>query len=290
MCAYKTLFCVDVEHTFFASGALADLSFVPVPATSAILNKAGLLSKETGKGLSVFSDQRGAEVLRIFAAELEEPLRFSFKVFSQYRALDLCTDPTPATQAAILHFDTQRAKPGEDGRLRLHEQEYVSGQDFVPIASPLLDDLLNPKDRLIKPAFTVTVHVTGADIQGVDAPGPSHPPHYYVKFHARQMVWKYYVLGNLAKRSAYIADANNDIEFDALGETALTGHRRALLFRSKRPIPLREKTEYRFQLRERGTGTGKILIPRLPVATADQFYKETIDGQDVMVSEVYVNY
>jgi len=287
--AYKTLFCLDVEHTFFASGTLADVHFVPISATSVILNKAGLLSKETGNGLSVFYDHHGAEVLRLFAADLDEPLRFSFKAFSQDRAFDLCTE-TPSKPEAILHFDTAKAKLEGSGRLRLHEQDYVSDGDFVPFTSPLLDDLLSPKDRLLKPTFTITVHIAKEDVSGFDEPGTIHPRHYYIRFHAREMVWKYYVLGNLAKRNAYIADANNGTEFEALGETALTDHRRALLFRSKRPIPLRERTEYRFQLRERGSGVGKVLIQRLPVATADNFYKETIDGQEVMVSEVYVNF
>lgn len=290
MCAYKTLFCVDVEHTFFASGTLADLSFVPTPATSTILINASLLSKKTDKGLSVFCDRHGAEALRLFAAELKEPLSFSYKVFSQYRAFDLCTQPTSAKPDTMLHFDAVRAKPDGSGRLRLHEQEYVSDLDFVPITSPVIDGVLSSKDRLLKPTFTVTVHSTEADRSHLDTPGASHAPHYYIKFHAREMVWKYYVLGNLAKRKAYIADANNDMEFEPMGETVLNDHRHALLFRSKRPIPLREKAEYRFQLREQASGAGKVLIQRLPVATADQFYKETINGQDVMVSEVYVNY
>lgn len=290
MHAYKPLFCLDIEHAFFASGTPAGLHLVPVPTTSEILHKAGLLSKETGKGISLFCNQRGVDVLRLFAAEIQEPLQFSFKVFSQYPAFGACTEPAPVQQEVMLHFDGRNAMPDEDGRLRLHAQDSVSDQDFAPLASPLFTDLLSPKDRLIKPVCTVTIPVRDADLQGIDSPGVSQPPRYYVKFHARELVWKYYVLGNFAKKNAYITDANNDMEFESMGETALSDHRRALLFRSKRPIPLREKTDYRFQLREQGAGAGRILIPRLPVATADQFYKETIDGQDVMVSEVYVNY
>lgn len=255
-----------------------------------LLNNACLLTRKTVKGLSVFYDLTGAGALRLFATDPEEPLSLGFKVVSQHRAFDLYTWPTPTKSEAILHFDTKTAKPDESGRLRLHEQDYVSNKDFVLLTSPLFDELLSPKDRLVKPTFTVTIHVAEADTRGFDEPATAHPKQYYIRFRTREMAWKYYVLGNLTKRNAYITDVNNETEFDALGETVLSDNRTALIFRSKRPIPLREKPDYRFQLRERGPGVGKVLIQRLPVASADQFYKETIDGQDVMVSEIYVNY
>lgn len=284
------MFRLDVEHTFFSSGTPGDLDFIPTPKSSVILKNAGLLNRRTARGLSVFYDLARAEALQLYASDPDEPLSFEFKIFSSNRSFDLYTEPAPTQPEAILHFDTKMAKLDGSSRLRLHEQDYVSQKDFAPLTSPLFNELLSPKDRHVKPILTVTIHGEDLGIRPHDHPPEVVSKRYYIRFKTREIVWKYYLLGTIAKRNAYIADMNNETEFELAGEAVLSDDRTALAFRSKHPLPLRERSDYRFQLRERGPGGGKILIQRLPVASADQFYRETIDGKNVAVSEVYINY
>jgi hypothetical protein len=93
----------------------------------------------------------------------------------------------------------------------------------------------------------------------------------------------------MTKIKSFITDLNHEIEFEATGRASLPGNRMAMTFRSKQRIPLREKSEYRFQLREKETNGGRVLIRRLPVASAGQFYKETVDGKEAIVSEIFIN-
>jgi hypothetical protein len=290
MGAYLPLFSFAVEHTFFSSGTRADLDVLPTLKSSVILKNSGLLSRKTVNGVSIFYDQSRVEALQLYIADRDEPLRFEFKVFSNNKSFDLYTEPTPTQPDAILHFDTNTVTVDQSGRLRLHEQDYVSQKDFAPLTAPLFNDLLSPKDRLVKPTLTVTIH--GKDL-GIHPPDKFHEmvsKHYYVSFKTREVVWKYYLLGDIGKTSAYIADLNNETEFESAGEAVLPDHRTALTFRSKGPIPLRDRSHYRFQLKDRGSGGSKVLIQRLPVASPDQFYLDMIDGEEVMVSEIYINY
>lgn len=86
-----------------------------------------------------------------------------------------------------------------------------------------------------------------------------------------------------------VADLDNTIEFESSGSEVLADQRTAITFKSKVPLPMRERSEYRFQLREKGPGSGKVLIRRLPVASAAQIGVERTEGQTTLVSEMYIN-
>lgn len=290
MGAYRPLFSFDVEHAFFSNGTGMDVDVLPTRQSSAILNNAGLLNRKTATGVSIFYDPRGIEALRLYADDSDDPLRFEFAVFSRKNTFDLYTEPSSTRLDSILHFNSQLVTTDANGRLRLHAADYVSEKDFVPLTSPCLNEVLSPNDRLAKP--TVTVTIRGEDV-GIHPSAGCYglsPKHYYVRFKAREVVWKYYLVGDIRNTQACIADMDNETEFELVGEAVVPAHRTALAFRSKAALPLRERSQYRFQLKDLEPGGGKILIQRLPVATPDQLYLDTIDGKEVMVSEIYIHY
>ncbi|MDI3464974.1 MAG: hypothetical protein OJF50_003795 [Nitrospira sp.] len=290
MGAYLPLFTFDVEHAFFSNGTGTDLDMFPSRKTSIILNNAGLLNRMTATGVSMFYDQSRIEALQLCVTDPDDPLQFEFAVFSRNKTFDLSTEPSPTRLDSILHFDSKLGKTDANGRLRLHEPDYVSQKDFVPLTSPFLNDLLSSKDRLAKPTLTVTIH--GEDV-GIH-PSAGFPEgaskRYYVRFKAREVVWKYYLLGDIRKTHAHIADLDNETEFESAGDAVLPDRRTAVSFRSKVSLPLKERSRYRFQLKDPGSEGGKVLIQRLPVASPDRLYVDMIDGKEVMVSEIYINY
>ena len=123
----------------------------------------------------------------------------------------------------------------------------------------------------------------------MDEPSKAAAKNYYLKFKARETIWKYYLLGNLTKKNLDIVDLNNETQFEDTGPESLPDNRTALTFRSKQILPLREKSEYRFQLKEKDPNGGKVLIKRLPVASANQFLKESINGKEAILSEIFIN-
>jgi hypothetical protein len=115
------------------------------------------------------------------------------------------------------------------------------------------------------------------------------PARYFIRFGARKTYWTYYLLGPFARKRLSIVDLDEGTAFESLGPVSLSDERPALAFRSKTAIPLRQHSACRFQLREAGSGSGRILVRRLPVAAAGRVNRQSIGGKVVSVSEVYVN-
>ena len=118
---------------------------------------------------------------------------------------------------------------------------------------------------------------------------PATPKTYFVSFRAKETIWKYYLLGEVAKEGLYIADLDDAIEFEPGEAETLSDTRPALTFRSKTYIALSERSQCRFQLRERNSGAGKVLIRRLPVASASQIGREVVEGLATPLSEMFIN-
>ena len=286
---YLPLFSVEVEHTYFSKGWCAGLDFVPTPDSLMFIEKAGLLIRNTPNGIRAFFDQNSSEALRLYATGSDEPLRLAFKVFAREMFFRAYTEITTPEEDSILYFDNRGGGIESTNRFRLHEMEFVSAKDFEKLNSPRIADILSRKDRLLKPEFIVSIGLGQKEIQILDAASKTAYHNYYLKFQARETFWKYYLLGSMTKNKSYIADLNNETEFEDTGRASLPDNRRALTFRSKQRIPLREKSEYRFQLREKNPNGGKVIIRRLPVASAGQYYKELVDGKEAIVSEIFIN-
>jgi hypothetical protein len=289
MQTYLPLFSVDVEHTYFSGNLGPGLNFIPTPPTRAALEKANLLMRNTPNGIRVFYDRNNSEALQLLVNDPDEPLRTGFKVFShspQFKNYGNLKEPG---EDSILYFDNHGAQKDAAGRFRLHHADYVSDADFEVLHSPRFENILNPKNRLVKPEFIFAIRLIPEELPQVDQPSNAAARNYYIRFKARETIWKYYLLGSLTQKKSYIVDLNSETKFDDTGPVSLPGNRTALTFRSKQKLPLREKSGYRFQLKEKDPGGGKVLIQRLPVASANFFAKENIGGKEAIISEIFIN-
>ena len=289
MKSYQPLFSVEVEHTFFTWDLCPGLKFNPTPITGAVLDKADLLIKNIPNGIRIFYNQNNTEALQLYVNNPDEPLWLAFKVYAQDRNFKNYADQKDPGKDSFLYFDNEGVKSDETGRFCLHDADYVSENDFEVLDSPRLEDIISPRDHFVKPEFIVSIRLTEEEISQSEEPSKAPFNKYYLKFKARQTIWKYYLLGSLAKKQSHIVDLNNEMEFEDAGPTSLPDNRIALTFRSKQKLSLRERSEYRFQLKEKDPIGGKVLVKRLPVASADQFFKEILNGKEAIVSEIFIN-
>jgi hypothetical protein len=291
---HHLLFSVRVEHDFFLGGC-RDLVFEPTPETRANVSSLGLLRRTTVDGVALFFDDSRADGLRLRAGEAD-PLWFAWRIRSRDRAFENYTQPSPRKfESKVLFFSNLPARDTRDpdeaggGPMRLHAGRSVADVDFTDwdrvAQAPMPEGLGNPRDRRLPPHFVAAIRI------GTGDPGPTLEAgqHYVIRFGARETVWKYYVLGLGSKGAPYVADADSQIEFVAGEDESLAGDRTARVFRSTTPITLQDRSEIKLQLRESSTGNGRILVRRLPVATAAQIYREVVDGNETFVSEIYVN-
>ena len=290
MGSYRRLFSFAVEHQFFSDAVGPGLEFVPTPKAVKTLQHTGMLVKNTTNGISCFYDEAHAEILGRDAAGQDEACSIGFKVFSRDPAFANYTELFRHREDAILYFDNRDGTDDVTGMVRLHHEEYVAEGNLQSVTSPGLEELLTKKERLVRPLCLVSLCMTERERRVLESPEHAPAGVYIVKFKARQTFWKYYVLGNLSRKRLSIVDLDNKIGFEYAGNTSLSDDRMAITFRSQEAITLSVRSDYRIQLKEAGPGGPKVLIPRLPVPNASRLHKETLDGQEILVSELYINY
>ena len=271
--AYKPLFTVSVEHGYFVDGLWQRLVFEPTGATRRLMDRNGLLLRQTGNGIAMLYD----ELMQQRMPGDSEALQLGFKVRAQDRSYATYTAPAMCRDGKMMAFGNR-----EDGLL-LTAGEFAGDEDLRACDELVADGLLAVRDLRVLPDFVVDIHIA------VDVNAQS-VPQYRIRFEERRSYWKYHLLGNMNREGPYIVDLDNQVEFEARGEAVLPGNRRSRVFLSRQRVPVLEKSNYRFQLRERGNGVAKVLVKRLPVASESRLGREVIDGRNEIVLESYVNY
>lgn len=290
MGSYRTLFTISVKHDYFIDGLCPCLDFVPSEQTQRIINNTGLLIRKSAGGIGIVCDQNRNDALSSYAEDPTDPLCFEFKAYSSDPQLKSYTEPFPDhPEGSLLCFDNMTDVKLDNEYIRLHASEYVSNFSLKKLESPQLKGVLSQKDRLILPLFVVRIYATGKEGSLFSVQLETAAKNYYLSFKSRQTVWKYYLLGSMARKNAYILDPDGGVEFEFTGEAPLSDARSALTFRSKAAIPLRQRQGFRFQLKEKAPEGERVLIKRLPVAGAAQFGKEVLFDQEMVVSEIYIN-
>lgn len=287
--SYSPLFSLGIEHGFFSDGLCRALSFVPTPQTEMVIGKSGLLIRKTMNGLRVFYDETRYDALLSYASVSDEPLTLEFKAFASDPLFANYTEPSVYKDGSILYFSNRDAEADSEGKARLHREEFVSAADFEELSSPLLEGVISHRDSLSNPILVISIGLSEDEVASLKQASKPSAKKYYVSFQAEQTIWKYYLLGDLAKADFYVNDREEQIEFVPEGETFLADNRLALSFRSKTLLPFRERSNYHFQLRDKNSGGGRVLIRRLPVASPGQISRETIDGAKTLVSEMFIN-
>lgn len=284
------MFSVSVEHGYFTDGAWKGLDFVPVPATVKVINGANVLVRPTKNGVAAFYDESRSDALRLYAKDANGALCFSFKVYAKDRTFANYTSPAMRSGNAVLYLDNREGVTDSGvGRIRLSKEDSVSEKDFREIDSLVAEDILCDRDRRVPPDFVVSVCVEPGVGDDTSAASGWRHRDCFIRFDARQAYWKYHLLGNMNRSSPFIVDLDNRVEFEFCGEVLLPGDRPAKVFRSKEQIPVLEKSACRFQLREQGPGTGKVLVKRLPVGSESRLGMDVIDGKSVIVAESFIN-
>jgi len=289
MSTYLPLFSIAVEHEFFSGAVCSCLDFVATENTHRLINNSGLLLRKTNDGIHVAYDESRLESLQQYALDTDDALCFEFKVYSSSAEFKSYSEPFSASNDEIAYLTNDNVSLDDAGWLELHAQKNLSKIDLLPPDAAQLKDMLSQKDRLIPPVFVVKIYANEKQNGLFDKQLKPVVRNYKLRFKARQTVWKYFLLGDMAKQNAYIVDAENKVEFEPAGTSVLADQRIAMTFRSKQSIPLNENYDFYFQLKQKVPGGDKIVIKRLPVARMNQTGNEVVAEQGMVVSEIYIN-
>lgn len=267
MAHFKPILTLAVEHLFFADGRCTNLVFTTTPATRRVMQQYQLVVKPEDSGIAIFADQE-------FLVEFDEEAVLRFEVFAQDPYFAFYTMETQ-NKKLPLYYSSKNITADNTSLVLLDES---------PAESPAVR--AKPGDRT--PLIIVDVDLSGAEFATARQNETTPPIARTIKFNTRDIYWKYYFFGELAKMDLAIHDLGS--------QTAVTFHssdevvaKNGKAFISQTPIAMNSAPKQRFQLQDKNN-SGKILIKRLPNAGVNLISKSRdMRGQQILVAEIYVN-
>ncbi len=269
MAHFKPILTLAVEHLFFADGRCTNLVFTTTPATRRVLQQYQLAVKSEESGISIFADQE-------FSVAFDSEAVLRFEVFAQDPYFGFYTLETQ-NKKLPLHYSSKNITADNTSLVLLDEQAAES-QDTRPVR-------VKPGDRT--PLLIVDIDLSGAEFAAVRQ-AETAPVARTIKFNTRDIYWKYYFFGELAKLELEIHDLSSQtaVAFDPSDEVVAKNGK---AFISQIPIAMNSAPKQRFQLKDKNN-SGKILIKRLPNAGVNLISKsKDLRGQQILVAEIYVN-
>jgi hypothetical protein len=298
---YRHLFDITVEHRYFADSYCRSLQWQPAGSVAGVLKNALCTWRTTTNGVSVYADVARTRLLKDMLAATVPPYSFGLSARTEDPLFRHYTDGIGSAPTAQFTLDSAKGVREGDGRIRLHAKECLSQDDraLQAIDEPLVySQSRNPdmprehrvqRPRATAPQFDIRIGIDIDSFERNASSSSAEGSRYRLRFAARQTFWQYNVLGELAPDELGVVDAADQIGFDAHGSRRLANGHIAHTFRSKTPIPLQERASQRFQLQAREQGAVRVLVKRLPVASAGQFSIEEHAGAPRWVSEIYVH-
>jgi hypothetical protein len=263
---YVEWFRFTIEHAFHGARDFTDWHAVPTAETHELAARAGLLVRQSPGTLRVFAPAA-------YAIAPDAGRAFEFVIVPSDPHFAGYTLPQAPPGLALV-AGSARAVREPSGAWRLHAGERLGPESLAPCP--------DAAERGLLPA-PLRVRI------GLDHALDEALPHRcVVRLDAAATYWKYYLQGVLAEREVAVVDVDGQVVFQRTDE-AQAGGRRAAVFVSDRAIALRARPPERFQLRERAAFGDKVLMKRLPVASAGARTRTAVGEQAVLVSEIFVN-
>ena len=277
---YRPLLQIKIEHSYFADKVCRGLRFTLTEDSARLLDRASCLVRQTDDGVVL---------LRDVTSSVHEP----FVVHWQVRASDaLFSNYTASAEHAPRTFrfpDPHAQAPGHDDATAKRAGDSRVIADALASLDSYRAPLQSRNQQFPLPDFTLTVVVTTADLDHT-AEGARQ---LVCRLQARATVWKYCLIGDWIDaqnaQPVEVVDLAQAWQFEAAVSELLPHGQMAWALRSTRCIPLQDRSDKRFQLRQRSGGTDKVLIKRLPVASPRYLSRETSGGLSTQVSEIYLH-
>ncbi|WP_293905390.1 hypothetical protein [Phenylobacterium sp.] len=263
MAGYALLFSVEVGHGYFRDPARLRLAFRPDPDTDSWLARTGAVAKAAANVLRVYYDTEprgGGAPLAATVAPVD--LRFGVTaadpMFAGY------TDGLGPIAGGPTGFGPGIAvlRPGEAWPLLEPDGPWAAWAGGR------------------RPDFAVAIPLEGL---------PGDPaPAYRLQLEPRETTWKYILTGDWEGMTPRVVDPSGEVAFTGPVEEPLADGRLGLAIRSDTRLPLAERCDQTFQLRD-GDAAARVLINRLPGPRMSGLTLEPADRAPGLISEIYVH-
>lgn len=103
---------------------------------------------------------------------------------------------------------------------------------------------------------------------------------------ANSCCWKYRVFGLKSDSQVKITDNFGEIDFELVESESSNFER---VYKSKVMISRDKEADCQFSLQQQDEEGLRVLVERLPIPSPENCYRETVNGNDVLVSEIFIN-
>jgi hypothetical protein len=271
MAHFKPIFHVAVAHNFFADGRCTALQFVPTQATQRVLQQYQLMMRTDDTGFALIADQD-------FLLPFDEDAQLRFEVYSRDTRFEIYTQEVYGRPIGTPLYCSTRNITADNSTLVIAEQ--------MPA------ELREVRSRSVKPGSKSPLLVLDIDLSEAQfgtAAQTGNCVEQSIQFHTRELYWKYYFFGELAKSELEIHDLTSQAAITFYKSDEIVA-KNGIAFISQAPIAMNSSPIQRFQLKDKNNA-GKILIKRLPNAGVNLISKSRdLRGQQIHVAEIYVNH
>jgi hypothetical protein len=259
---FRMLMRVEVRHDFFADGYARNLAFRAHAGTAAFLERFGAIIRRDDVALAIGVDDGRMEGMWSERLDDDEPRLLRFDLH--------CGDPVHGYYTAPV---TASSPEDED--------------DGAVVAA--LDLAAAEPGRVNPPLATLALPLVPDGVDSLDAWSSMADMRYRLRLRSPRTVWKYVLTGDWQDRKLSIVDARGDVEFTAVKRELLPDGQAVLVARSTSAIELQERPPQRFQLHDVSTSPERTLISRLPGAAPQRLWRETVEGEPTVVSEIFIH-
>ncbi|XCN73110.1 MAG: hypothetical protein Q3M24_23045 [Candidatus Electrothrix aestuarii] len=277
--AWKILCTVALQHNFFpTTNSGPELDFVPSMETQTVMQSVGMLSRVDKNRILLSYDDEKEEILLSCIPMDTQQLEFIFQVYAQDLYFGLYSESSSAEEAPCY------------SNIKKNRKKNTAEEDGIFLTRCAGDQALAIRERAGNHARYPAQPAVLNFVISITKETYKEPKEYLIHCASRKTYWKYYLLGELADHEAEIIDLKGEINFQNAGHQFPFPGRTAMVFYSTEPIPLEERPNRQFQLRQSGNNGNKVLIKRLPNASIENLARDTLKGEQVNVSEIYINY
>jgi hypothetical protein len=260
--SYHLLATIELLHTYFQGDVMQGFHLHPDQRSKQVIQQQGLRLRPLNNRLEIYYSQQpsGPAPLNDVAG-LTFHLQITDPLFLNYTWLPITSSPP------VYAFSNQREAN------RLSKQEYVTGEDIA-------------EGQLSLPAETFGL----IDLSLSLPEGNSQPPVYQLKFAARPVVWRYYIIEASDESSAALSIESDNFpaSFIDKGMLALPNNQQARVFESapEVPVPLQELPAYDLQLQIAYLDHTNSI--RLPYPSPQSLKAMDAGEQDQYAAEMYI--
>lgn len=287
------MYKINLKHQYFKSLVCEGLNFHPTAETLRQAKNTGVIFKPYVGGVGVLYDLDKLKLMMSYASDDNDPLVFDFMVtshepnLSDYSSITLLKENKIVMLANRISNDELNFIKGD---VVLHQQEYISEEDFLSLDELKPEDVSAIKFSHAKVVFFISIHINKKllDIISNDVVS-NNRLNLIAKVDNRKSYWEYRVYGR-SSGNFDVVDINKSVFFDKKSIDVSESGEQMAIFRSHCRLELKQFSEHHFQLVDKRAKGNKVVIHHLPTAQAGKGYQESIDTKITQISEIFVNF